>query len=110
MNIAKLTSKYFATGQITRDDLGFIADQGFKSIVNNRPDHESADQPKSDELGAAAADLGIQYVYLPVVAGRITDKNVDDFKLACDNLEGPILLFCRSGARSTMLWQLSVDS
>ena len=109
MKISQLTSKYFVTGQITRDDLGFIAEQGFKSIVNNRPDYESAGQPESDELAAAAADLGMEYVYVPVVSGRITEKNVSDFKLACDNLQGPVLLFCRSGARSTMLWQLSTN-
>ncbi len=110
MRIAKLTSKYFVAGQITRDDLDIIVDQGFKSIVNNRPDDESLGQPKSDELAAAAADLGIEFVHVPVVSGRITEKNVSDFKLACDNLEGPILLFCRTGARSAALWQLSVNS
>jgi sulfide:quinone oxidoreductase len=109
MRIAKLTAKFFVAGQITRDDLGFLADTGFKCIVNNRPDYESADQPESDDLAAAAADLGIEYVHVPVISGRITEKNVSEFKLACDNMEGPILLFCRTGARSAELWQMSVN-
>lgn len=110
MKITQLTSRYFVTGQITRDDLGFIAEQGFKSVINNRPDYESAEQPKSDELAAAAADLGIEYSYVPVVSGQITEKNVGDFRVACDNLRGPVLIFCRTGARSTVLWKLSVNS
>ena len=33
--------------------------------------------------------------------------NVEEFEKACENLESPTLLFCRSGARSTMLLNLA---
>jgi len=108
MRIAQLSSRFYATGQITADDLDIIAAKGFRSVVNNRPDDEGgAGQPKSEDLAAAAAELGITYVYVPVVSGRITEKDVEDFRQACIDLGGPILLFCRTGARSSMLWQLS---
>ena len=107
MNIAKLSEQFFVTGQITAENLGEIAAQGLKSVVNNRPDSESPDQPKSDDLGRVAAGLGLSYVYLPVISGCITQQDVDEFNRVCDELQGPILMFCRSGARCTMLWQMS---
>ncbi len=107
MNIGQLSERFFVTGQITENDLTEIAAKGFKSIVNNRPDDESPGQPKNDDLARVAAGLGMNYVYVPVVSGQITRQDVEDFNRACADLEGPVLLFCRSGARCTVLWQLS---
>ncbi len=109
MKIMQLSSQFFVSAQITVDDLSIVAAHGFTTIVNNRPDGEAAGQPMSDDLAAAAADLGIAFMHIPVVSGSITEQDVADFGHACNNLEGPILLFCRSGARSTKLWQLSVN-
>ena len=110
MNVTKLSSRFYATGQITADDLQGIATEGFKSVVNNRPDGEGgADQPISDDLAAVAASLGLAYVYVPVIAGSIAAQDVSDFELACKDLQGPILLFCRTGSRSSMLWNLAAD-
>lgn len=50
----------FVTGQITADSLKVIAELGFKSIVNNRPDGEAAERPRSDDLAVVAAELGIE--------------------------------------------------
>jgi sulfide:quinone oxidoreductase len=107
MNITQLSSRIFVCAQITVDDIIFVAAQGFTTIVNNRPDGEAAGQPLSVDLAAVAADLGIEFMHMPVISGSITEKDVVDFEHACNNREGPILLFCRSGARSTMLWKLS---
>ncbi len=111
MNVVKLSSRFSAAGQITADDLGDIAAEGFKSVMNNRPDGEGGpEQAKSDDLAAAAAELGLAYKYLPVISGSITKQNLDDFERACEKLEGPTLLFCRTGSRSTMLWNLATVS
>jgi sulfide:quinone oxidoreductase len=107
MNIGQLSERFFITGQITADDLTEIAAQGFRSIVNNRPDGEEPAQPKNEDLARVAAKLGLDYVYIPVVSGQLTQQNVDDFNRVSKDLEGPVLLFCRSGARCTVLWQLS---
>jgi len=107
MKIGQLSERFFVSGQITAQDLTEIAAQGFRSIVNNRPDGESPGQPKNEDLAHVAAELGLNYVYIPVISGQLTQKNVDDFNRVCEDLEGPVLLFCRSGARCTVLWQLS---
>lgn len=108
--ITQLSSRFYVSAQISVADLFDIAEQGFKSIINNRPDHEAARQPKSVELAIVAADLGMKFLHIPVDPNLITNKDVDELDRACVDLESPILLFCRSGARSTKLWKLSVHS
>jgi sulfide:quinone oxidoreductase len=107
MKITQLSLRFFVSAQITVEDLSIFAAQGFRSIINNRPDNEIAGQPRSADLATAAASLGIEFLHIPVIPGALTYKDVDDFERACTSLEGPILLFCRSGARSTNLWKLS---
>ena len=41
------------TGQITPEQIPQFAEQGFKTIINNRPDGEEPNQPTSAELAAA---------------------------------------------------------
>ena len=107
MQIAQLSPRFFVAGQIHVDQLEALADHGIRSIVNNRPDDEDIGQPKSADIAAAASELGLAYAHVPVESGWITQQDVDDFSRACAGLEGPILLFCRSGTRCMALWQLS---
>jgi len=107
MNMKKLSPRFFVSEQITTTDLGIASAQGIKTIINNRPDSEAQGQPRSADLAAAAADLGMQFVDLPVVAGKLTDRNIDEFERANRTLQGPILMYCRTGTRSTTLWALN---
>ncbi len=107
MNMKKLSPRFFVSEQITTTDLGVASAQGIKTIINNRPDDEAQGQPRSADLAAAAAELGMQFVHLPVVAGKITDENIDQFERAYRTLQGPILMYCRTGTRSTTLWALN---
>jgi sulfide:quinone oxidoreductase len=107
MNMKKLSPRFFVSEQITTADLGVASAQGIKTIINNRPDNEAQEQPKSADLAAVAAELGMQFVNLPVIAGRLTDENIDEFERANRTLQGPILMYCRTGTRSTCLWALN---
>jgi sulfide:quinone oxidoreductase len=107
MNMKKISPRFFVSEQISTTDLGVASAQGIKTIMNNRPDGEAQGQPRSADLAAAAAELGMQFVDLPVVAGRLTDENIDQFERANRTLQGPILMYCRTGTRSTSLWALN---
>ena len=87
-----------------------LAAQGFRSIINNRPDGEADDQPSSSVMEAAVRRAALEYRYIPVVSGSISDSQAQDFAAALAELPGPILAFCRSGMRSTMLWALQADA
>lgn len=93
--------------QIKPDDIPAIAALGFKSILCNRPDGESADQPVFAEIDAAARAAGLVAAYQPVVSGNVGDEDAVAFGKLLDTLPKPIFAYCRTGTRSTTLWSLS---
>jgi sulfide:quinone oxidoreductase len=107
MNMKKLSPRVFVSEQITTTDIGIASAQGIKTIINNRPDDEVPGQPKTADLAAAAAECGIQFFDLPVASGQITEQNIEQFESAYSDLKSPVLMFCRTGARSTALWALN---
>jgi len=107
MQFHQLSNDVFVTGQISPQDLRAFAGKGVKTVVNNRPDNEGFGQPASAEIAAAAEELGMKYLYFPVLSNGISRENVEEFAKIRPGLEGPVLLFCRTGARSTKLWELS---
>ena len=106
-DIKKLSPYLSIAGQITTEDIQHLAKQGYKSIINNRPDKESDDQPDNADLAAEARKQGIAYREVPVIAGQLGDADVQTFMHAQQTLEGPLLAFCRTGTRSITLWALS---
>ena len=108
LQIACHTDQFGTLGQITADDVSEIARQGYKSIINNRPDGEAGpQQPVSAEIEMAAKALGLNYAYLPVVSGQITLEQAQEMARLLETMPGPVLAFCRSGARSTNLYMLA---
>jgi uncharacterized protein (TIGR01244 family) len=99
----------FATApQLQPADMAAVAAQGFKTVINNRPDGEGgAEQPLSADVAAAAQAAGLQYHYLPVVGGQITSDQAQAMATLLAAAPAPVLAFCRSGARSTQLRQLA---
>jgi sulfide:quinone oxidoreductase len=104
--LKQLGEQVWTSPQIQAEDFAEIASKGFRTVINNRPDHEAPDQPLSDELRAAAAKAGITYDYLPVVASTITPQQVDAFAKQLQELPKPILTFCRTGNRCSIMWSL----
>ena len=95
-------------GQISPEQVVQVAEKGFKSIINNRPDMEGGpEQPTRAQIEDAARVADVDYVYQPVVAGQITELDVRAFANHFNELPKPILMFCRSGNRSNNLYQLA---
>ena len=107
MRVLELAPQVYASGQLFEQDLKLAAKQGVRSIMNNRPDGEAPGQPLSAELAKVAEDLGMTYVYFPVNLRSTTAQDVEAFAKACDELERPLLIFCRSGARTTRIWEMA---
>ena len=107
MDIKQITPFLSVASQLSISDLGIASAQGFRTIINNRPDGEADDQPTSDELAGAAAALGLDYLYLPVVPGQVTDDDVAAYRDAEARIIGPVLGFCRTGTRAITLWALA---
>ena len=107
MNIRKLTDTLSVDGQIAASDVQALKDAGFRAIICNRPDGEGGDQPTHEEIAQAAAAAGLEFRYIPVTSGKVTDADAAVFGAALAELPGPVFAFCRSGMRSSTLWALS---
>jgi len=99
----ELPGDVFVGGQIDIVTLTALSEQGVMSFINNRPDNEGHMQPSSESLAAAAAELGVDYVHIPM-AGGITDHTLESSIKAYSELPRPIVAFCASGMRSAVLW------
>jgi len=102
----RVTDDISVSPQISAADVGEAARQGFRAIVNNRPEGEDPAQPAGAEIEAAARAAGLAYVALPVRGGPTPDQ-VETMGRLMDELPRPVLAFCRSGTRSIMTWSLS---
>ena len=95
--------------QLSPDAMAEVARLGFKSVINNRPDFEHGpDQPTNAAVEAAALAAGLQYRFLPVDGGWQSPEQIAAFAELLKALPAPVLAFCRSGARSTRLYQQAV--
>ncbi|MBF7689039.1 TIGR01244 family sulfur transferase [Acinetobacter rathckeae] len=95
-------------GQIGPQQVDQIVEKGFKSVINNRPDFEGgSEQPTSAQIEEASRNVGLDYVYQPVISGQITELDVRTFANHYNELPKPILMFCRTGSRANNLYQIA---
>ncbi len=102
----RVTDDFSTAPQISVADVAEAARQGFKTIINNRPDGEDPAQPSAAEIEAAAKAAGLAYHHIPVRGGP-TPEQVEATKAVLQEAEEPVLAFCRSGTRSIVTWSLS---
>lgn len=107
LTLIRLTPPLTVAPQIEPSDIEQIAGLGFKSVINNRPDGEESGQPLNQAIEQYAEQLGLAYVHLPVVGGQISEAQIHQFGELLQTLPQPILAFCRTGTRSSMLWSLA---
>jgi len=110
MNIRKISQGLFASGQIRPEHVSQLALHGIRAIICNRPDGEEAGQPRFEEIERAARAAGIRAVHIPVHHGAIPDETALAFCEAMRALPGPVLAYCRSGARSTQVHEAAQNA
>lgn len=103
----RLNENLLVSPQLAPEDIARAADLGVTTIVNNRPDGEDPSAPQGDAIEAAAAAAGLNYVAIPIGHAGFSEPQVDAMIAAMEQAEGPILAYCRSGTRSTLLWALA---
>lgn len=102
-----LTDDILVAPQISVADIEEAKALGVTLVINNRPDHESPDQPEGMEIEAATRAAGMDYVAIPVTHSGFALWQLDEMDKALAGAQGKVLAFCRSGTRSTLLWALS---
>lgn len=106
----KITDGVYASPQIGLPEVAEAKAMGIALIINNRPEDEADDQTPGDEIEAAARAAGIAYVAIPVTHSGFSEWQVTAMAKALEEAAGPVLAYCRSGTRSTLLWSLAMAS
>ncbi|MDX2259449.1 MAG: TIGR01244 family sulfur transferase [Hyphomicrobiaceae bacterium] len=100
-----LTPGFAVTDAATAADFAALAGQGFKAVINNRPDGEEAGQASATDEARRARAAGLGYRHVPASKLEVfTDRVVDGMADALEALEGPVVAHCKSGLRSAMVW------
>lgn len=103
----QLTDDFWASPQIGPGDVAEAKARGIALIVNNRPEGEAPDQVPGVTIEAAARSAGMDYRAIPVTHAGFSEEQVRAMTAAIDQAAGPVLAYCRSGTRSTLLWALA---
>ena len=99
-----LTAQVSVSGQMTDEKFNRLLSQGFKSVIVNRPDDEIGNLITAHQLRNIAEKSQVSLVYQPVISGQIRQQDVTEFAKYYNSLPKPILMICKSGSRSTALF------
>jgi len=107
MDIRQVTPRYSVSPQIDPSDLAAIKAAGFAMVICNRPDEEIPPSHQAAAMADAAAEAGIAFEVLPLTHQTMTPDNVARQFDMVDAAEGPVLAYCASGTRCTVIWALN---
>ncbi len=106
MDIRRITPAYAVSPQIAPEDVAAIKAAGFATIICNRPDAEVPPGLQAADIGAAAQAAGLAFVVNMVTHQTL---NMDVVRVQTDaaaTASGPVLAYCASGTRSSIVWSL----
>ena len=106
MDIRPLTPTYAVSPQISPEDLPLIAEAGFSAVICNRPDAENPPEWHAAAMAEAAQAAGLQFHNLPLTHQTMTPENAARQRDLIDAATGPVLAYCASGTRSSVIWSL----
>jgi uncharacterized protein (TIGR01244 family) len=108
MDLRPITDTYSVAPQLSPSDMATLAASGVTTVICNRPDAENPPALQAAAMQAAAEAAGLSFVFNPVIGGQLTMDNVEEQRDAIDAAEGPVVAYCASGNRSTVVWALGM--
>jgi len=107
MDIRPLTLHYAVSAQICVDDLAEIAEAGIKTVICNRPDSEVPAELHHAQIRDAAVAAGLEFVVLELTMQTLTPANIARQHALIEQADGPVLAYCRTGTRCSVVWALT---
>ena len=107
MDIRPLSPTFAVSPQIGVEDIPAIVAAGYTTIICNRPDAEVPPSHQTQAIGAAATAAGLNFVVKPVTHQGLNMELIADQKASMDAADGPILAYCASGTRSSIVWSFA---
>jgi sulfide:quinone oxidoreductase len=103
--ITFITPDFAVTGALSPQDFPKIRAMGFKAVVSNLPDGESAAYPTALEEAKLAEAAGLAFRHIPTTKFELfTERVLGGMQTALGELPGPVLAHCASGMRSAAAW------
>ncbi|ADM09355.1 hypothetical protein PB2503_06447 [Parvularcula bermudensis HTCC2503] len=109
VTVFPLSDLVFLGPQIRPHEATPLKEAGIVRVICNRPDGEAADQPRAEDVKSALAAMGIAFDYLPIGGQGIDQSLIDQVANRLSAAE-PLLLYCTSGRRSSVIWGLAAAS
>lgn len=106
----QLSPDYFVSPQIEVGDVPQIKAAGIKTVICNRPDEEVPPSHQAAALQAAVEAAGLGFVLMPVTHSTMTSDLVAAQRDVIAHNDGPVLAYCASGTRSSIVWALGAVS
>lgn len=107
MDIRPITDSYAVSPQIAPEDVAAIRAAGFTTVICNRPDMEIPPELHAAEMRAAVEAEGMTFIENPLSHGNLTMDIVALQGKTIAEATGPVLAYCASGNRCSVLWALS---
>lgn len=105
MDIRPISPAYAVSPQIAPEDMPAIVAAGFKTVLCNRPDAEVPPGLQAAPIGAAAKAAGLRFVENPITHQTLAQTVAPQYA-AMAGSDGPVLAYCASGTRSSIVWSL----
>ncbi|MBN9678205.1 TIGR01244 family phosphatase [bacterium] len=106
MAMIELTPGYSVSPQIALEDVQAAADAGITLVICNRPDAEVPPELSHRAMEEAARAAGMAFVYIPVTNESLTLEQVTQQAELLAEADGPVLAYCRSGTRCSIVWAM----
>lgn len=106
MDIRRLCPRYHVSPQISPQDVPAVASAGYALIICNRPDSENPPELHAGRIRAAAEAAGLRFAQLDLTHQTMTPENVARQRDLIDGADGPVLAYCATGTRCSVVWAL----
>lgn len=106
----QLSENLFVSPQVSLTDIKAVVDAGFSTVICHRPDEElsehlTEDEPKHQTVADLLKKHHVAFIYQPIV--HLTMADIEQFSERLAQSTSPVLAYCTSGTRSTLLWGLA---
>lgn len=105
----QITDTFSVSEQIRLEDIDTLAASGVTLIICNRPDGEEEGQLPFSEVAAYAKEKNLHAEHIPFAGGQMTASDVTTFQAAIKDVDN-IHAYCRTGNRSSQIWQAAQES
>lgn len=101
-----ITDRYHVSPQIEPGDAPAIKAAGYSLVICNRPDGEVPPMLQAAAMRQAIEAEGLRFEVLPLTHQTMTAENILRQSELIDSAEGPVLAYCASGTRCSVVWAL----